>query len=519
MTRIRKLAVSTITILLLAGCGGESLQTTAATDSSSNPSTETNTPNSSISSTSPTSTSPTGNTADTPEENSTGQGNDNTDDTNDGTPPNASSPTVLSTTPADTSTGAGTQSTVSARFSEMMKASTFTAATFTLREGANVIPGDVTGNGVIGIFTPSSPLSANTTYTATITTAVTDADGNPLAANKVWSFTTGTALDTTGPLVTLQSPPDRGRDVTIDSVVSVTFNELVDPSTITTTTFSMHDDGFQNIAGTVSYNAATRVATFTPSSPLNYGRGYSPTLTTDIKDTSGNAFEGGVPWGFVTIAFVDTTPPTVTLTNPLNGATGVATNQKMRVTFSEVIDPATVTITSFSLTGPSGLVSGSVAYDAVNRAATFTPTSALAPNSAYTGTVAVGIRDVAGNALASAVNWDFTTGGSTDNTQPSIVSISPTDGTTGVALDSPLTVTLNEDADCSSATTTTFSLQRTGDSPLPGTVTCNGSTLTFTPDAFLWGNTGHTAIITTGITDLAGNALSAGLTWTFATAP
>ncbi len=38
----------------------------------------------------------------------------------------------------------------------------------------------------------TAPLAANTTYTARITTAATDASGNPLADAYRWSFTIGT---------------------------------------------------------------------------------------------------------------------------------------------------------------------------------------------------------------------------------------------------------------------------------------------------------------------------------------
>ena len=47
--------------------------------------------------------------------------------------------------------------------------------------------------GTIATFTPSAPLADNTTYTATLTTAITDVAGNALAADHVWTFTTAVA--------------------------------------------------------------------------------------------------------------------------------------------------------------------------------------------------------------------------------------------------------------------------------------------------------------------------------------
>jgi hypothetical protein len=53
------------------------------------------------------------------------------------------------------------------------------------------------------MFTPSAILSDNTTYTATLTTAVTDLAGNHLAANYSSTFTTSTS--STPPVLDLES--------------------------------------------------------------------------------------------------------------------------------------------------------------------------------------------------------------------------------------------------------------------------------------------------------------------------
>ena len=53
--------------------------------------------------------------------------------------------------------------------------------------------GTVSVNGAVATFTPSAALADNTTYTATLTTDVTDLATNHLAANYVWTFTTAAA--------------------------------------------------------------------------------------------------------------------------------------------------------------------------------------------------------------------------------------------------------------------------------------------------------------------------------------
>jgi Ice-binding-like/Bacterial Ig-like domain len=116
---------------------------------------------------------------------SSGGGNGSSDTT---------APTVSYTIPLDLATGVVLNSTVNVTFSEVMNAATLTTATFTLKKGATSITGTVAYAGTTATFKPASNLTANTVYTATVTTGVTDLAGNALAANKVWSFTTGTTI-------------------------------------------------------------------------------------------------------------------------------------------------------------------------------------------------------------------------------------------------------------------------------------------------------------------------------------
>ena len=110
----------------------------------------------------------------------------------------------------------------------------------------------------------------------------------------------------------------------------------------------------------------------------------------------------------------DTTPPTVSTTSPVAGATAVATTTAVTVTFSESVAPATVTPSTFQLRDPSNaLVAATVSYTAATRTATLTPTTALQANAGYTVTVvggASGVMDLAGNPLTQDASWLFSTG-------------------------------------------------------------------------------------------------------------
>ena len=104
------------------------------------------------------------------------------------------SPLLRQLTPAlgATDVAVGTDSsptTVTAEFANVMNATTITATTFTLNDGnTSTVTYDAATR--IATLTPGAPLTAATTYTATLTTAIQDANGNALAAPLSWSFTT-----------------------------------------------------------------------------------------------------------------------------------------------------------------------------------------------------------------------------------------------------------------------------------------------------------------------------------------
>jgi hypothetical protein len=51
----------------------------------------------------------------------------------------------------------------------------------------------------------------------------------------------------------------------------------------------------------VSYDAGTKVATFTPPSSLATNTVYTATVTTGVKDAAGNAMAANKVWAFTTV--------------------------------------------------------------------------------------------------------------------------------------------------------------------------------------------------------------------------
>ncbi len=339
------------------------------------------------------------------------------------------SPTVSSTNPANGAAAVPLNRKITATFSKAMNGATITTATFTVVNGVNNVAGVVTYDATnnTAIFTPTALLAANSTFTATISAAATDNSGNPLAsggsAPNPWTFTTGTTNDVTAPTVRATNPVNGATGVPINQKITATFSEAMDSSTLTPATFTVMQ-GANAVSGTVAYAGTT--ATFTPSAFLAANTLFTATITAGAKDLAGNALTtGGLapnPWTFTTGTAAANAPPTITLTNPANGAMAVPLNQAINATFSGAMDPATITTGTFTVTGPGITpVNGTVVYDAASNVATFTPAVNLATNTTYTANVSSGAQDLAANPLASGAvpnPWTFTTGAVTAGQPP-----------------------------------------------------------------------------------------------------
>ncbi|KAF0219003.1 MAG: type IV pilus assembly protein [Geobacteraceae bacterium] len=314
-------------------------------------------------------------------------------------------PTVSSTNPVNGATEVAVATVITIVFSEDMDPTTINDTNILLLKGGNQVSGTVTYDAATrtATFTPASPLETSTTYKGRTKRFVKNVFGTQMDNRYDWTFETAAAMsgDTTPPTVTFTDPVSGATNVPINSIITATFSEPMDAATITSATFTLNG----GVTGAVTYNAASNEAVFTPSVNLSSNTTYTATITTGVKDLAGNAMAQTKTWSFTT-ANTDTTPPTVTFTNPVNGATGIAVSSTVTATFSEAMDAATITSATFTL---SNGVTGTVAYDAATNIATFTPSAALANSTTYTATITTGEKDLAGNAMAAAKTWSFTT--------------------------------------------------------------------------------------------------------------
>jgi hypothetical protein len=318
----------------------------------------------------------------------------------------------------------------------------------------------------------------------------------------------------TPPTVTDTTPLAGETGVSLLTQPKATFSKALDPTTITPTSFTLTPSGGTAVPATVSYDASTLKATLVPSSALAYSTTYTARLSTAVKALDGTALASAFTWSFTT---ADPVPPQVTSTFPADGATGIGTTVPPRAVFSRSLDPATITATSFTLSGPSGAVAATVAYDDSTRTATLTPTAALDVSTTYTARISTAVKAVDGVALAAPVTWSFTTA-SAATAPPTVTSRSPAAGATGVPLTTSVDATFSRDMDPATITSATFTLAGPSGA-VAGAVTYDAGTRTahLVPTASLAYSTTYTARLESTIHATDGTAMTAAVTWTFTT--
>lgn len=118
-----------------------------------------------------------------------------------------------------------------------------------------------------------------------------------------------------------------------------------------------------------------------------------------ISTEAGGASSGGA---------TNDVAPTVTAMAPMDGAMDVTLNSNVTATFSEAMDPASITDATFVLRRGNDVIPASVSY--AGTVATLGPAANLASNSLFTVTVNTGATDLGGNPLAADETWTFETG-------------------------------------------------------------------------------------------------------------
>ncbi len=373
-------------------------------------------------------------------------------------------PSVTGQTPVSGASSVPTTTAPTISFSEAVQPAT---VGFTLTgPGTTAVAGTVSYNGSTNTatFTPGAPLAAGTTYTATVS-GTKDLAGNTQIGSSQWTFTTATVSQAGVCPCSLWSDSTLPTVVTENDAHAVELGVRFSSDTAGTITGIRFYKGPQNTGthtGTLWSATGTKLATATFTNESSTGW-QQVNFATPVQITAGTTYvasyhttagfysqttnqfngvgvdnsplhapasvsgatnglylygNGGFPTStyqaanyWVDVVFQplapDTTPPTVTSTTPASGATGVSLSTSVVATMSERLQPSSASMT---LSGPGGTVAGSASYNDAARQVSFTPSSALSPNTTYSATLS-GARDLAGNLIAAPVTWTFTTGG------------------------------------------------------------------------------------------------------------
>jgi len=230
------------------------------------------------------------------------------------------------------------------------------------------------------------------------------ANGN--VADQTYAFSAGdvtelnltvTITDTTAPSVTITALTP---DPTSDNTPTLTGTATDTESNISSVEYKVDDGSWT--AATASdgtFDSLSEGYTFTTAALADGAHTVSVRAIDSVPNTTAEA-------DYASDSFtVDATAPSVSSTSPVADATNIVVGAVITATFSEAMDTSTITTGSFTLDS----VSGSVSYDNGTNTATFTPDASLSYSTTYTATLSTAITDAAGNPLASAYSWSFTT--------------------------------------------------------------------------------------------------------------
>jgi hypothetical protein len=244
-----------------------------------------------------------------------------------------------------------------------------------------------------------APLNSATTYYYRVTSA-NEADISTVTGE--YTFTTAAAPDTTAPSVSFTAPAN---------------GATVSGTTVTVSASASDNVGVAGVRfrlDGVDLGAEDTTSPYAISWNTTTTTNASHSLTAVARDAAGNTASAAAT---VTVdnTVADTTRPTVVSISPAPNATGVSTAATVRATFSEAMNASTITSTTFILRDGTTSVAAGVAYNAGTLAATLTPSQPLAAGRVYTATItggSSGVKDLAGNALASDYVGSFTTASS-----------------------------------------------------------------------------------------------------------
>ncbi len=322
--------------------------------------------------------------------------------------------------------------------------------------------------------------------------------------------------DTEPPVIVNMAPENQDTDVPVNAHINVVFSKSV--INISAQSFYLERVGtFGNVATTVAYDDSTRTATLIPTEALDWDSIYAVTITSEVRSRSGVALEPA-SWVFITSTEEDSVPPSIEERSP-DQSNYVPIDTDIYVVFSERVNK--VGKSTFFIkendTGPP--LPATVTYNPDTGKAALSA-GTLKEWTIYTVTLTDAITDIAGNSLP-LTKWTFTT---EDTTDPTIVSRYPEEDQDNVSTNAEISVTFSESMKSYTIhnNSANFKLEKNDAGnwvAVDASVIYNDATRTAVlyPAGELSISTEYQVTLSGEIRDLAHNALTGTLQWTFTT--
>jgi large repetitive protein len=260
---------------------------------------------------------------------------------------------------------------------------------------------DASGQGLT--LTPTAPLLVNRNYDIAAN-SVQDLAKNEHSTYS--TFTTGTENDTQAPLIQSASIDEGQLNIPLNTRLRARFNEPVNIQKLTGATLTLN-----SVAVPVNLNLSEDrlLLTITPKQLLTPNTTYQFTVN-GIEDLSGNRLAESLARHFTTSAKVDGVNGTIIGITPASSANNVPLNTEIKITLSEVIEPAIFVDAAFYLQDGDTKVEGRIVIGTDKKLLAFIPASPLKPARSYAIYANYGytLFDLAGNPFIRSIT-SFTT--------------------------------------------------------------------------------------------------------------
>ena len=296
--------------------------------------------------------------------------------------------------------------------------------------------------------------------------------------------------------------------VPINKYAMLIFSAAIDGSTVDASSVYIADEN--NIPVTAVLKVLEEKVSIIPYEFFLPNKQYTIVVTTAVKDREGRTLENIFTYTFITASIPDNMPPSLLSVTPGDGIQ-VPVTTDIVMEFDENIagDGVLQLIEGDTNTTVNGTTLIS------DKTLQFIPQSDLIQGSNYTAMLQGTVEDLAGNAYDGLTSWSFSIAPENDLIAPSLISVTPADGT-----EAAKTTNIVMEFDENIAADGVLPLiESDTNTTVNGTTLISDNTLQFVPQSDLIQSSNYTVTLLGTVDDLAGNAYSGPTSWNFSVIP